>query len=188
MLAREQIVEQALELNREDRLYLADVLEQSLSSGEFEAGEVATAWAAEIEQRIAAYDRGEIHAAGVDAAFDRIRKQLADHRARKVIVLNCSILPAAELEAADAAIWYDDQRPGLGDEFLSEFRRALDRIAAAPESFSRLETYTGKDDVRRCMLKQFPYIVVFVRRAEAIIVVAVSHVRRRPLYWLERLR
>jgi len=31
-----------------------------------------------------------------------------------------TVLPAAELEAAQAAVWYDDQRYGLGDEFLDE--------------------------------------------------------------------
>jgi len=38
------------------------------------------------------------------------------------------ILPVAELEAAEAAIWYDDQRAGLGDEFMEELERALDRV------------------------------------------------------------
>jgi hypothetical protein len=31
-----------------------------------------------------------------------------------------TILPAAELDAADAAVWYNDQRIGLGEEFLEE--------------------------------------------------------------------
>ena len=101
--------------------------------------------------------------------------------------MNCSILPTAELEAADAAIWYDDRRQGLGDEFLAEFRRALDRISSAPEGFSRLEGYAGEHDVRRCLLQRFPYLVVFMCRPEVIVVAAVSHVRRRPFYWLERL-
>ncbi|HUY92310.1 MAG TPA: hypothetical protein VMV10_26450 [Pirellulales bacterium] len=36
------------------------------------------------------------------------------------------VLPAAELEAAQAALWYDDRRQGLGDEFLDHARRRPD--------------------------------------------------------------
>jgi hypothetical protein len=47
-------------------------------------------------------------------------------------------LAVAELEAAEAAIWYDDQRPGLGDDFLAELRQAFDRIRDSPRRFSPL--------------------------------------------------
>jgi hypothetical protein len=46
--------------------------------------------------------------------------------------VNLSILPIAELEAADAATWYDDQKAGLGDEFLAELANAFDRIREQP--------------------------------------------------------
>jgi plasmid stabilization system protein ParE len=101
--------------------------------------------------------------------------------------LSLSVLPAARLEAADAAVWYDDQRPGLGDEFLAELQQAVERVRVAPESFARLEGYCGRHDIRYCLLKRFPYLVIFSYRSEEIVIVAVSHVRRRPLYWLERV-
>ncbi len=34
--------------------------------------------------------------------------------------MNLSILPVAEIEAAEAAVWYDGQKAGLGDVFLAE--------------------------------------------------------------------
>jgi len=95
-----------------------------------------------------------------------------------------TFLPAAELDAADAAVWYDDQRFGLGDEFLDELKDVLGRVQQAPEQAPRLEHYAGRRDVRRYLLKRFPYIVVFVCQPHEVIVVAVSHARRRPLYWL----
>ena len=97
------------------------------------------------------------------------------------------VLPEAELEAAEAIIWYDDQRFGLGQEFLDELRQVLDRIGGGPAEQSRLENYAGPHDVRRCLLKRFPYSVVFACRPDAVLIVAVSHVRRQPLYWLDRL-
>jgi putative addiction module component (TIGR02574 family) len=83
MSLREEIAQQALELPAEDRAYVADVIEQSLANGGFASDEIAAAWASEIERRIAAYDRGEIEAVDAEVALDRLRKQLAEHRARR---------------------------------------------------------------------------------------------------------
>ena len=101
--------------------------------------------------------------------------------------MNFSVLPEAELEAAEAVIWYDDQRLGLGDEFLAELQQALDRVQRGPATMSRLESYAGPHEVRRCLLKRFPYLVIFACRPQEVLIVAISHARRRPLYWLERL-
>ena len=84
MTIREQIAQQALALPPEDRTYLADVLEKSLTSGEFATPEIAAEWAAEIDRRIAAYDRGETQGVDAQTALERIRVRLATHRSRKV--------------------------------------------------------------------------------------------------------
>jgi putative addiction module component (TIGR02574 family) len=84
MTIREQIAQQALALPPEDRTYLADVLEQSLTSGEFATPEIAADWAAEIDRRIAAFDRGETPGIDAQAALERIRVRLTEHRTRKV--------------------------------------------------------------------------------------------------------
>jgi hypothetical protein len=101
--------------------------------------------------------------------------------------LSFQLLAAAELEAADAAIRCDDQCPGLGDDFLAELQKAFDRIRDTPQRFSVLEHYAGPHEIRRCLLGRFPYVVIFLCRSQDLLVVAISHVRRRPLYWLERL-
>jgi hypothetical protein len=84
MTAREQIVQQALSLNPEDRAYVVDVLEESLGSGEFTSPAIAAAWSVEIERRVAAYDRGEVQAAEVHPSLERMRRHLREHRAKKV--------------------------------------------------------------------------------------------------------
>jgi hypothetical protein len=38
--------------------------------------------------------------------------------------------PEAEQELEAAALWYEERQPGLGDDFLGEFERALRRIEA----------------------------------------------------------
>ena len=101
--------------------------------------------------------------------------------------MSFTVLPAAEVEATEAAIWYDDRKSGLGTRFLDAFADALARIRVAPLNLPRLESYSGRHDIRRCMFKRFPYIAIVLVREEESIVVAISHVRRRPFYWLERL-
>lgn len=81
---REQIAQEALALPPEDRTYLADVLEHSLTSGEFATPEIAAEWAAELDRRIAAYDRGETQGIDSKQALERIRARLEEHRSRKV--------------------------------------------------------------------------------------------------------
>ena len=51
-----------------------------------------------------------------------------------------------------------------------------------------LEYYSGSHSVGRCLMDGFPYAVIYVCRPDEIVVVAVAHTRRRPLYWLDRLR
>lgn len=97
------------------------------------------------------------------------------------------VLPEAELELTDTVLWYDDQRLGLGDEFAREFERACELICDAPLQWARIEFYDGLHDVRQCFMRRFPYGVVFARRIDEVIIVAVAHMRRLPLYWLERL-
>lgn len=80
----EQVLQQAMQLPPQDRAYIADALEQSLSGDGFATPELAAAWAVEIERRVEAYDRGEFSAADRDSALSRIRQALAEFRARRV--------------------------------------------------------------------------------------------------------
>jgi len=84
MTLRDQVLQEALALPPEDRVFLADHLERSLQHGEFASPEIAAAWTAEIDRRIEAYDRGELQASDATASIERMRSFLADHRARKV--------------------------------------------------------------------------------------------------------
>ena len=56
--------------------------------------------------------------------------------------------PEAGEELLAAATWYDDQRPGLGDEFLSAVDEVLERVAAAPLSYPRGTPRAGRAPCR----------------------------------------
>jgi toxin ParE1/3/4 len=97
------------------------------------------------------------------------------------------VIPEANAEAASAAAWYEDQRAGLGDDFLGEVQAAYERIQANPNLIPRMERYRGPHLFRRCLLSRFPYHAVFACSDEELVVIAIAHNRRKPFYWLNRL-
>ena len=66
-----QIEEQALGLNGEERAKLAEVMLESLSAP---IAEIEAAWAGEIEQRVAAYDRGDIQTHAAEDVFAEAKR------------------------------------------------------------------------------------------------------------------
>lgn len=91
--------------------------------------------------------------------------------------------PEAERELGDAADFYEAARGGYGARFASEIERTLRLIEAAPLAGSRWRD--GPARVWRT--RRFPYLVVYVERAERLIVIAIAHTKRRPGYWQDRL-
>ncbi len=91
------------------------------------------------------------------------------------------IQPAAEVDILEAALWYGSRAPGLGSEFLRSVEASIAAIRRAPETFPKV-----RGDVRRALLRRFPYAVYFLPSASAIQVIACFHVRRDPARW--RLR
>ena len=77
-----RIARHALALPLEDRIYLADLLELSLTT-ESVSPELVTAWTAEIDRRIEAYDRGQTHAVDAETAMREMTRALAERRARE---------------------------------------------------------------------------------------------------------
>ena len=80
MTEREQVLEKALSLSAADRAFVADALEQSLPHEGFATPEVAAAWAAEVQRRIEAFERGDIKAVDADVAIERMQQQVSASR------------------------------------------------------------------------------------------------------------
>ena len=81
----EAVLSEALQLSPDDRARLIEELEASLDPQGFATPEIAAAWSAEIDRRMAAYDRGEIKAVTVEESMKRLRQSLAEHRSRRLI-------------------------------------------------------------------------------------------------------
>ena len=87
----------------------------------------------------------------------------------------------ARREYDEAGDWYEQERAGLGSEFLAEIERLLQRIASNPEQFPVLYR-----DVRKAVARRFPYCVYFRERNQHIVVLAVFHSARNPAVWRQR--
>ena len=70
---------------------------------------------------------------------------------------------AAKDEFENAAAWYEEQHRGLGEEFITEIGEAIEKAAQHPD---RYPTVFG--DVRRTVLRRFPYAVYFRQRQDAL--------------------
>lgn len=93
-----------------------------------------------------------------------------------------AIAPEAVRDMAEAFRWYEDQRAGLGEEFLSCVDACIARIARTPGAFAPIhETY------RRALVRRFPYAVFFESTEETVTVHAVFHTSRNPNKWRKRL-
>ncbi|MDR4470747.1 MAG: hypothetical protein MRJ68_21020, partial [Nitrospira sp.] len=75
----------------------------------------------------------------------------------------------------------EDQRAGLGMQFLSELDEVFQRIESSPKQFPQLES-----EVHRALLHRFPYGVYFVEEPDEVVVLAVLHLHREPDMWKSR--
>jgi plasmid stabilization system protein ParE len=96
--------------------------------------------------------------------------------------------PAARAELRAAALWYDELSEGAGSELIDELYAALDRVAALPTASVRWPGLPDRDPpIFRGKTHRFPYAFAFELRSDVIYVLAVTHQRRRPLYWYSRV-
>jgi toxin ParE1/3/4 len=92
----------------------------------------------------------------------------------------------ASREAVEAAVWYEQQRPGLGTDFGAAVEAALDLIEEGIVPLPPVPSSARVRGVKRLGLKRFPFDVVVVERGEQVLVIAFAHHARRPGYWRER--
>jgi plasmid stabilization system protein ParE len=90
--------------------------------------------------------------------------------------------PLAEQELIDAVTYYEEQRPGLGIDYLEEVEDAVDFLTQYPEAGPKVQGF-----VRRLILPRFSYSLLYVVLGNGRIrILAVAHHKRRPKYWYKR--
>jgi hypothetical protein len=89
---------------------------------------------------------------------------------------------------AAAAAWYEERREGLGLELVAEIDVVFTAIARSPGRFPLYPRVARDLGVRRAAARRFPYSIAFIELQNVIRVLAVAHDRRRPGYWVGRLK
>ena len=87
----------------------------------------------------------------------------------------------ATTDITDAFEWYERQRSGLGDEFLGALARAYEFVELMPEAAPIVHR-----DLRRLLLRKFPFAIYFRLDAERVEIRACLHQRRHPGSWRRR--
>lgn len=92
--------------------------------------------------------------------------------------MNVRFAESAKHELLIAAVYYDEQRLGLGDEFVNEANAAKHRIEKNPDTWERCSAR-----LRRCSLHRFPFALLYRLDQHEAIIVSVMDLRRDPTSW-----
>lgn len=93
------------------------------------------------------------------------------------------IRPKAQAEIREAARWYEKQRKGLGSQFLQSADQAMDGLRSTPKMHA-----IAIDNVRRKLLRRFPYFLYYQVEETRVVVIGVFHTSRDPQTWQDRVK
>ena len=92
------------------------------------------------------------------------------------------LLSPAKRELREAAGYYENSVPGLGQDFLLEVRETIQRILQWPEAWQPLD-----DEIRRCRTHRFPYGIIYAVENSEVLILSVMHLHRHPDSWRKNL-
>jgi len=98
--------------------------------------------------------------------------------------MNLEFHPAVRQDFIQARDYYQvEGGPHLADRFEREFEAWLVAIQVAPRRFSY---YLGSKMFRRFRLRNFPYLIIYREKADAVRVTVLKHEKRDPRFAMSR--
>lgn len=92
------------------------------------------------------------------------------------------LAPEVEKDITEAFAWYEDQRSGLGEEFLASVEAALEAIRRNPELHPTIH-----ENYRRAFVRRFPYGIFYEYSGTTVTVYCIIHAARDPAKWRKRI-
>ena len=117
----------------------------------------------------------------VEGAWQVCNERAASRTREAALMKRVSFHELAERELNDAALYYEQENAGLGFKFLEEVERYIGAIIKTPNAGQRV-----RGQVRRRILRTFPYAILYSAPDDAIRILAIMNLKRRPLYWVGR--
>lgn len=111
--------------------------------------------------------------------MERSEREIAATGVTRQIIVR----PEAEAEVRQAFDWYETQSKGLGLEFLRAVEACLSAVSRNPFAYTVIKV----PNVRRAVIRKFPYALFYLVDDDAIVVIAVFNMKRRPIDWLQRI-
>jgi plasmid stabilization system protein ParE len=84
----------------------------------------------------------------------------------------------AKEEFLQSIEYYELQETGLGATFSEQVFSTIERIVDFPQGWTPLD-----DTFHRCLVKQFPYALIYTELNGNLIIVSVMNLHRKPDYW-----
>ena len=95
--------------------------------------------------------------------------------------MRCEFAQAAREEFLDTIEYYELQQAGLGITFSEQVRATIERVMEFPDGWTPLD-----NTFHRCLVKQFPYALIYTVENQVLIIAAVMNLHRKPDYWRNR--
>ena len=89
----------------------------------------------------------------------------------------------AASELIKSAKFYERRNPTLGATFLTAVESVVFKIQQNPDLGK-----PGKHETRSWKISRFPFRIVYLEQPDRLWIVAITHLSRRPDYWIRRLR
>ena len=83
--------------------------------------------------------------------------------------------PAAAAEVANAIAWYRQPEVKQAEAFVRDLERTEAHLGAHPELYQGVE-----DQIRRAVLRRFPYSLFYVIEQDLVVVLACMHQHQKP--------
>ena len=95
--------------------------------------------------------------------------------------MNSAFHPEAKEEFLAAIDFYNESVSGLGAEFAAEIQAAVALVEAFPRMWPEVSF-----EIRRCLVRRFPYALLYAVENDLAMIYAVMHTKRDPDYWKHR--
>jgi ParE toxin of type II toxin-antitoxin system, parDE len=91
--------------------------------------------------------------------------------------------PEAYNEMFESARFFEEKDTGLGFDLIDAIEESIARIVKFPQSGT-----IERRNIRKCLVRGFPFTILYESHRDHIFIAAVMHQHRRPGYWAKRLK
>jgi toxin ParE1/3/4 len=88
----------------------------------------------------------------------------------------------AENDLEESGLYYNNERFGLGLEFLDEVYAAISCICKNPSIWKIVYR-----DLQRYSIDRFPFQIIYRVQSDVVEIIAINHNKRHPKSWKKRL-